>query len=53
MTEIAASRDTIAQITGTAGRPQLLIRVGKPPMNGQHVEPTARRMVTEVLEFRN
>jgi hypothetical protein len=53
MTEIAASRDTIAQITGTAGRPQLLIRVGKPPVNGQYVEPTARRMVTEVLEFRN
>jgi hypothetical protein len=53
MTEIPASRDTIAQITGTAGRPQLLIRVGRPPVNSRPVEPTARRMVTEVLEFHN
>ena len=53
MTEIAASRDIITQITGTAGQPQLLIRVGKSPADGQHVEPTARRLVTEVLEFRN
>lgn len=53
MTEIAASRDTVTQITGTAGQPQLLIRVGKSTRNGHHVETTARRMVTEVLEFRN
>lgn len=53
MTEMAMSRDMIARITGTAGQPQLLIRVGKSAVNGQHVEPTARRLVTEVLEFRN
>jgi hypothetical protein len=53
MTEIAASRNIITQITGTAGQPQLLIRVGKSPAGGQHVEPTARRLVTEILEFRN
>jgi nitroreductase len=52
MTEIAMSRNVIAQITGTAGEPQLLIRVGKSPLNGRHVEPTGRRLVTEVLKFR-
>jgi hypothetical protein len=53
MTELAPSRDIIAQITGTTGQPQLLIRVGRSPAHGQHVERTARRPVTEVLEFRN
>jgi hypothetical protein len=53
MTEMAMSRDIIAQITGTAGQPQLLIRVGKSPADGQHVEPTARRLVAEVLKFRD
>ena len=52
MTELAPSRDIIAQITGTAGRPQLLIRVGRSPAHDRHVERTARRAVTEVLEFR-
>jgi hypothetical protein len=52
MTEMAMSRNIIAQITGTVGQPQLLIRVGRSPVNGHHVEPTARRLVTEVLEFR-
>jgi len=52
MTEMAMSRNIIAQITGTVGQPQLLIRIGKSAPNGQHVEPTARRMVTEVLKFR-
>jgi len=52
MTELAASRDTIASITGTLGAPQLLIRVGAGTTNGQHVEPTSRRTVTEVLKFR-
>jgi hypothetical protein len=52
MTEMAISRNTIGQITSTAGQPQLLIRVGKSPANGQRVEPTARRLVTEVLKFR-
>ena len=53
MTEMAMSRNIIRQITGTAGQPQLLIRVGKSPVNGQHVEPTARRLVAEVLTFRD
>jgi hypothetical protein len=53
MTEMAQSRNIITQITGTAGQPQLLIRVGRSPANDQRVEPTARRLVTEVLEFRN
>lgn len=52
MTEMAMSRDTIAQLTGTVGAPQLLIRVGTSTLAGHHVEPTARRLVAEVLEFR-
>jgi nitroreductase len=52
MTELAASRDIVAQITGTAGQPQLLIRVGTSPAHEQHVEPTPRRPLTEVLEIR-
>ncbi len=52
MTEMAMSRDTIRQLTGTAGTPQLLIRIGESTLNGRPVESTARRMVTEVLEFR-
>jgi hypothetical protein len=53
MTEMAMSRNIITQITGTAGQPQLLIRVGRSPVNGQHAEATARRPVTEVLKFRD
>ncbi len=51
MTEMAASRDIIRQIAGSAGQPQLLIRVGSPPAGDQHVEATARRPVTDVLSF--
>ena len=50
------SRSSAAQpvrgVQGTTGQPQLLIRVGTPAPNGHHVEPTARRLVTEVLKFR-
>jgi hypothetical protein len=52
LTEVPESRRIIAGIVGTSGAPQLLIRVGSPPVNGQHVESTSRRLVTEVLEFR-
>ncbi len=52
MTEMAVSRDVIARITGTAGQPQLLIRIGRSPAKGPHVERTARRLVTEILKFR-
>ncbi len=53
MTEMAMSRKIIAQIIGTAAQPQVLVRVGKSSLNNQHVEPTARRVVTEVLTFRD
>ncbi len=53
MTETAVSRDILTRIIGAAGQPQLLIRVGSSPTNGQHVEPTSRRLVTEVLKFRS
>ena len=52
MTEMAESRNIVAQITGTVGQPQLLIRVGRSPAHDQHVEPTPRRPLTEVLEIR-
>jgi hypothetical protein len=53
MTEMPMSRKIVAQVTGTAGAPQLLVRVGKSSLTDQSVEPTARRLVTEVLKFRN
>jgi len=49
MTEIPMSRDVIAQVIGTVGRPQLLIRVGGSLRNDQHVERTPRLPVTEIL----
>jgi nitroreductase len=52
MTEMTESRNIVAQITGTVGQPQLLIRVGRSPAHEQHVEPTPRRPLTEVLEIR-
>lgn len=52
LTEIEQSRGLIAGVVGTAGTPQLLIRVGSSTTNGQHVDCTSRRLVTEVLEFR-
>ncbi len=51
MTEMAPSRAIIGQVTGTAGEPQLLIRVGRSPADGRHVDTTARRPVTDVLEI--
>lgn len=53
MTTMAMSRHTISQITGIAGQPQLLIRIGKLPTDSHHVDASARRLVTEVLKFRN
>ncbi len=52
MTEIAGSRDIVKQVTGSAGRPQLLIRVGRSPAHDQNQERTVRRPITEVLGFR-
>jgi hypothetical protein len=53
MTEVAPSRDIIRELTGQSGLPQLLIRVGRTPAMEQHVPPTPRRPVSQVLEFRN
>jgi hypothetical protein len=52
MTELAMSRHIVAQLIGAPGEPQLLIRVGQSPLTAPHAEPTARRLVAEVLEFR-
>ncbi|MEE6176236.1 Acg family FMN-binding oxidoreductase [Mycobacterium sp. 050134] len=52
MTEMAASRDAISEVTGNHGLPQLLIRIGTSPARDSHVGGTARRPVTEVLEIR-
>lgn len=52
VTEVSPSRDLIRQITGQDGLPQLLIRVGRTPVNEQQVRPTPRRPLGEVLEFR-
>jgi len=51
MTEVSPSRDLIRQITGRDGLPQLLIRVGRTPVNEQHVQASPRRPLGEVLEF--
>lgn len=52
MTEMAPSRDVLRQLTGNAGRPQLLIRIGVSPARDPHVGGAARRPVTDVLEIR-
>ncbi|HUH69477.1 MAG TPA: NAD(P)H nitroreductase [Mycobacterium sp.] len=52
MTELGPSRDIIRQVTGNAGQPQLLIRIGKSPAMDPHVRRTARRPLAEVLEIR-
>jgi hypothetical protein len=52
MTEVAPSRDIIRSLTGQAGQPQLLIRVGRVPAAVQHLPATPRRPLEQVLEFR-
>lgn len=51
LTEVPASRTVMAKIVGTAGQPQLLVRVGRSPSDGRRPERTERRPVTEVLTF--
>jgi len=51
MTEVAPSRDLVSQLIGRGGMPQLLIRIGKTPTSAEHLPPTPRRPLTEVLEF--
>ena len=53
MTEVAPSREIIRQLIGQRGLPQVLIRVGRPPARDEHVAPTTRRPLTDVLEFRS
>jgi nitroreductase len=52
MTELAQSRELIRGLTGQRGLPQLLIRVGQAPPEGDIVT-TPRRPLNEVLEFRD
>jgi hypothetical protein len=52
MIELAASRDIVAALTGRAGLPQLLIRVGRAPAGDETLPATPRRPVAEVLTFR-
>jgi len=52
MTELAQSREIVRQLIGQRGLPQVLIRIGQTPQNGE-VITTPRRPLAEVLEFRN
>ncbi|WP_431239779.1 Acg family FMN-binding oxidoreductase [Mycolicibacterium aichiense] len=52
MTELAASRDVVRALTGTADDPQLLIRVGLAPVIAPSPPATPRRPLSDVLEFR-
>ncbi|OBK29169.1 NAD(P)H nitroreductase [Mycobacterium asiaticum] len=51
LTELEHSRAIIGEITGTSGRPQLLIRVGRSPAHEHPAETTPRRPMSEVLDF--
>ena len=51
MTELAQSREIIRRLTGQAGAPQVLVRIGRATPQDDAVT-TARRPVSEVLEFR-
>ena len=53
MTELEPSRDIVRQVTGNAGQPQLLIRVGRSSPINPEIRSSPRRPVAEVLEFRN
>lgn len=53
VTELQASRDMISDLaTGPGAVPQVLIRVGLAPEGELAHEPTPRRPLSEVLEFR-
>jgi len=49
--ELQPSRDIVRELTGGSGLPQVLVRIGT--ATADHPEPTPRRPVDEVLEFRN
>ncbi|MGY4651219.1 nitroreductase [Mycobacterium sp. URHB0021] len=52
MTELAQSREIVRQLVGQRGLPQVLIRIGQAPQNGETIT-TPRRPLAEVLEIRN
>jgi len=52
MTEFMASRDIIRRLTGQVGSPQLLIRIGVTPSEGDPPPMTPRRALGTVLELR-
>jgi hypothetical protein len=53
MTEVTPSRNMIGELTGRIGSPQLLIRIGRTPLEHGHFAATPRRALTDVLEFRD
>jgi hypothetical protein len=52
MTELAQSREIVRGLTGQRGLPQLLIRIGQPPVDDAEHGTTPRKALTDVLEFR-
>jgi len=52
MTELEASRNIVRALTGGAGDPQLLIRIGLVPTISEVPPATPRRPLSEVLEIR-
>jgi hypothetical protein len=53
MIELSTSRDIVADLITRAGRPQLLIRIGRIPEGGGTPAVTPRRPVAEVLVFQS
>lgn len=53
VTELAASRDIVRELTGRHGVPQVLVRVGTAPSFEEAAVPTPRRSVREVLQIRH
>ena len=51
MTEVAASRNIIAALTGRNAWPQVLVRVGVAPVLEELPPPTPRRPLDDVLWF--
>ncbi len=52
MTELAQSREVVRELTGQRGVPQLLIRIGRPPVTDVELAATPRKPLSAVLEFR-
>lgn len=51
LTELDASRDILRALIGGAGDPQLLIRIGRVPILGEHPPMTPRRPLADVLRI--